>query len=194
MPWGVSESAYAAQDLEGNYQYRGFGVPGLGLKRGLADDLVIAPYACLLAAPLAPDEVLRNLERLEAEGMAGQYGFYEAIDYTADRVRKDRTGGLALPTYMAHHQGMILLALDNAVNGSPMQNRFHADPRVQAAELLLQERIPRLVPLKNPPIERAEHVPTRRAAAVASGAALRDAAYADPARPPAVERFVRRSC
>ena len=163
VPWGVSESAYAAQDLEGNYQYRGFGVPGLGLKRGLADDLVIAPYACLLAAPLAPDEVLRNLERLEGEGMAGQYGFYEAIDYTPDRVGKDRTGGLALPTYMAHHQGMILLALDNAVNGSPMQNRFHSHPRVQSAELLLQERIPRLVPLKNPPIERAEHVPTPRA-------------------------------
>src|SRR5688572_25236678 len=162
VPWGVSESAYAAQDLEGNYQYRGFGVPGLGLKRGLADDLVVAPYACLLAAPLAPADVLRNLERLEAEGMAGQYGFYEAIDYTADRVTKDRTGGVPLPTYMAHHQGMILLALDNAVNGSPMQNRFHADPRVQSAELLLQERIPRLVPLKNPPIERAEHVPSPR--------------------------------
>jgi cyclic beta-1,2-glucan synthetase len=160
VPWGVSESAYFAQDLEGNYQYRAFGVPGLGLKRGLADDLVIAPYAAMLAAPLAPAEVVENLKRLRAEGMTGRYGFYEAIDYTAERLPPDRTGGYPLPTYMAHHQGMSLLSLDNLLNGSPMQNRFHADPRVQAADLLLQERVPHLMPLKNPPIERADHVPT----------------------------------
>ncbi|PYO38976.1 MAG: hypothetical protein DMD33_20290, partial [Gemmatimonadetes bacterium] len=162
VPWGISESAYLAQDLEGNYQYRAFGVPGLGLKRGLADDLVIAPYASLLATPLAPEAVLTNLERLRAAGLEGQYGFYEAIDYTTDRLPKDHVGGVALPTFMAHHQGMILVALDNAINGSPMQNWFHADPRVQAAELLLQERIPRLVPLKNPPIEKCEHIPATR--------------------------------
>ena len=160
VPWGISESAYLAQDLEGNYQYRAFGVPGLGLKRGLADDLVIAPYASLLAAPLAPEAVLANLEHLRAAGLEGRYGFYEAIDYTSDRVPKDTSGGVPLPTYMAHHQGMTLVALDNAINGSPMQERFHADARVQAAELLLQERIPHLVPLKNPPIEKAEHVPS----------------------------------
>jgi cyclic beta-1,2-glucan synthetase len=162
LPWGASESAYYAQDLEGNYQYRAFGVPGLGLKRGLGDDLVIAPYASILATPIAPDAVFANLERLRGEGMAGRFGFYEAIDYTADRLPKDQTGGTVLLTYMAHHQGMSLLAIDNGLHESPMQNRFHADPRVQAAELLLQERIPHLVPLKNPPIEKAEHIPSTR--------------------------------
>ena len=162
VPWGISESAYFSQDLEGNYQYRAFGVPGLGLKRGLGEDLVIAPYASILAAPLLPDAVMDNLRHLGEQGMAGRYGYYEAIDHTVDRRPKDHTGGVVLPTYMAHHQGMSLLALDNALHGSPMQRRFHADPRVQAAELLLQERIPRLVPLTNPPIEKDAHVPSTR--------------------------------
>jgi cyclic beta-1,2-glucan synthetase len=162
VPWGVSESVYFAQDLEGNYQYRAFGVPGLGLKRGLGDDLVVAPYASLLAAPLAPREVLANLERLRSQGMTGRYGYYDAIDYTADRLPKDHEGGMPLMTYMAHHQGMTLLALDNALHDSPMQARFHSDPRVRAAELVLQERLPHLVPLKNPPIEKAEHIPSTR--------------------------------
>ncbi|MEO8520939.1 MAG: glucoamylase family protein [Acidobacteriota bacterium] len=162
VPWGVSESAYNAQDLERNYQYRAFGVPGLGLKRGLGDDLVIAPYASMLAAPLVPKEVLRNLERLTREGMSGTYGFYEAIDYTPERNPPGRPPGTVLPTYMAHHQGMSLVALDNALHDSPMQLRFHADPRIQAADLLLQERIPNIVPLKNPPVEIAEHVPSAR--------------------------------
>jgi cyclic beta-1,2-glucan synthetase len=162
VPWGVSESAYHAQDLEGNYQYRAFGVPGLGLKRGLGDDLVIAPYASFLAALIEPNAALANLDRLQEAGAAGQYGFYEAIDYTIDRLPDERTGGIVLPTYMAHHQGMSLVALDNVLNGNTMQRRFHADPRVQAAELLLQERIPHLVPLKNPPVEKAEHIPATR--------------------------------
>ncbi len=162
VPWGISESAYNLQDLDGNYQYRAFGVPGLGLKRGLAEDLVVAPYATVLAAPLAPADVVRNLERLRAEGLAGRYGYYEAIDYTPERLPENAVGGVALPTYMAHHQGMSLIALDNLLNGLPMQDRFHADPRIQAAELLLQERIPQLVPLKNPPIETADHVPSSR--------------------------------
>jgi cyclic beta-1,2-glucan synthetase len=166
VPWGVSESAYNAQDLDKNYQYRAFGVPGLGLKRGLADDLVVAPYASVLAAPLTPDDVLANLERLKTEGAWGRFGFSEAIDYTAERIPPDHKKGVVLPTWMAHHQGMSLLAIDNLLNGSPMQNRFHSDPRIQAADLLLQERIPQLVPLKDPPLETAEHVPTvRRAAA-----------------------------
>ncbi|MEN3337713.1 MAG: cyclic beta,2-glucan synthetase [Acidobacteriota bacterium] len=152
VPWGISESAYNAQDLQGNYQYRAFGVPGLGLKRGLADDLVIAPYACLLAAPVMPLDVIRNLERLTAAGLSGRYGFYESIDYTPERMLPDGRGAV-LPTYMAHHQGMSLVALDNALHDRPMQQRFHADPRVQAAELLLQERIPHLVPLVKPPME-----------------------------------------
>ena len=131
------------------------------MKRGLADDLVVAPYATLLAAPLVPLDVLRNLERLAAEGLAGRYGFYEAIDYTPER-KPEGARGVVLPTYMAHHQGMSLVALDNALHDAPMQQRFHADPRVQAADLLLQERIPHLVPLKNLPIEIADHVPTAR--------------------------------
>jgi cyclic beta-1,2-glucan synthetase len=162
VPWGISESAYNARDLDGNFQYRAFGVPGLGLKRGLADDLVIAPYASFLAAPLAPAEVIDNLERLSHAGLEGKYGFYEAIDYTPERLPADHVGGLPLPTYMAHHQGMSLVAVDNVINGSPMQRRFHADPRVRSAELLLQERIPHLIPLKNAPVDRAEHVPAPR--------------------------------
>jgi cyclic beta-1,2-glucan synthetase len=166
VPWGVSESAYNAQDLEKNYQYRAFGVPGLGLKRGLGEDLVIAPYASILAAPIVPDDVLTNLERLKKEGLDGKFGFCEAIDYTPDRVPPGEKGGVVLRTWMAHHEGMSLLALDNLLNKSPMQERFHSDPRIQAADLLLQERVPQLVPLKNPPIETAEHVPfVRRAAA-----------------------------
>jgi cyclic beta-1,2-glucan synthetase len=162
VPWGISESAYNVQDLRRNYQYRAFGVPGLGLKRGLADELVVAPYASMLAAPIVPRDVVRNLERLSREGLAGRFGFYEAIDYTPERSPSDEKPGVVLPTYMAHHQGMALVAIDNALHDSPMQQRFHADPRVQAADLLLQERIPRLVPLKNPPIEIAEHVPSAR--------------------------------
>ena len=151
VPWGISESAYYAQDLEKNYQYRAFGVPGLGLKRGLAEDLVVAPYASALAAPIAPHDVLGNFERLRAQGLEGRFGFCEAIDYTPERMPAKHEGGVVLPTWMAHHQGMTLLAVDNVLNASPMQQRFHADPRVQAADLLLQERLPQLVPLKNPP-------------------------------------------
>ncbi len=113
MPWGVSESAYNAQDLDKNYQYRAFGVPGLGLKRGLGEDLVVAPYATVLAAPIEPLAVLENLARLRHAGMCGRFGFYEAIDYTPERVPATTTGGVVLRTFMAHHQGMILLALDN---------------------------------------------------------------------------------
>ena len=165
VPWGVSESAYNAQDIDRNYQYRAFGVPGLGLKRGLGDDLVVAPYAAILTAPLVPVDVLRNLERLTREGMAGRYGFYEAIDYTPERNPPDAKPGVVLPTYMAHHQGMILVALDNALHDDPMQQRFHADPRIQAADLLLQERIPRLVPLRTPPMEILSHPPAPRGTA-----------------------------
>ena len=164
VPWGISESAYNAQDLERNYQYRAFGVPGLGLKRGLGDDLVVAPYASILAAPIVPLDVVRNLKRLAGFGMSGRYGFYESIDFTSERTPEGATRGVVLPTYMAHHQGMSLLALDNALHDAPMQRRFHSDPRVQAADLLLQERIPHQVPLKNPPIEMAEHVPSPRTA------------------------------
>ena len=166
FPGASPSQPYFAQDLDKNYQDRAFGVPGLGLKRGLAEDLVVAPYASILAAPLAPREVLANLARLHHEGLSGRFGYREAIDYTPERVPPDHKGGVLLPTWMAHHQGMSLLALDNLLNGSPMQQRFHADPRIQATNLLLQERVPQLVPLKNAPSESATHVPfVRRAIA-----------------------------
>jgi cyclic beta-1,2-glucan synthetase len=167
VPWGISESAYHALDLDRNYQYRAFGVPGLGLKRGLAEDLVIAPYASILAAPLVATDVVDNLERLARLGMAGRYGFYEAIDFTPVRVPEGDARGVVLPTFMAHHQGMSLVSLDNALHDFPMQRRFHDDPRVQSADLLLQERIPHQAPLKNPPIELVDHVPSVREPAVA---------------------------
>ncbi len=161
MPWGISESAYNVQDTGANYQYRAFGVPGIGLKRGLADDLVVAPYACLLAAPLRPKEVIANLEHLASEGALGPMGYYEAIDYTKERLEAGQRRAV-VRTYMAHHHGMSLVALNNCLNDNIMQARFHADPRVQAAELLLQERSPHLVPLDRPPEEhRVEETPGR---------------------------------
>ncbi len=153
VPWGVSESAYDLIDRLGNYQYKEFGVPGLGLKRGLADELVIAPYATALAALLAPAEAARNLRRLTHEGAEGPLGYYDAIDYTARRP--DESGGptprrpvrgTVVKTYLAHHQGMTLVAIANVLLGDVMIDRFHADRRIQATELLLQERIPREAP------------------------------------------------
>ncbi|HEX8141257.1 MAG TPA: glucoamylase family protein [Pyrinomonadaceae bacterium] len=142
VPWGISESAYNARDLHLNYQYGPFGVPGLGLKRGLSEDLVIAPYATLLAAMVAPSRALANLRRLAREGALGSYGFYESIDYTAERLPQDQKRAV-IRAFMAHHQGMSLVALDNLINRDVMQQRFHAEPVVQATELILQERIPR---------------------------------------------------
>lgn len=141
VPWGVSEAAYNVMDLAMTYQYRAFGVQALGLKPGLDDDLVIAPYATALAAMVRPDYASANLRALAAEGLDGQYGFYDSIDYTPSRVPPNRKG-VIVKTYMAHHQGMSLVALANTLLGSPMQRRFHADPRVKAVELLLEERIP----------------------------------------------------
>ncbi|MFN0086449.1 MAG: GH36-type glycosyl hydrolase domain-containing protein [Blastocatellia bacterium] len=141
VPWGVSESAYNARDLHFNFQYGPFGVPGLGLKRGLSHDLVIAPYATLLALMVHPREALQNLQRLEQAGAMARFGFYEAIDYTPKRLPKNQKQAV-IKSFMAHHQGMGLVALDNVLHRDVMQQRFHADPLIQATELLLQERIP----------------------------------------------------
>jgi cellobiose phosphorylase len=157
VPWGMSESAYNLQDVDGNYQYKAFGVPGLGLKPGLADDLVVAPYASALALAVDPHRAVDNLNRLRAVGLSGRFGLFEAIDYTRVRLPAPERS-LVLPTYMAHHQGMTLVAVVNCLRDNPMPRRFHADPRVQAAELLLQEHIPHLVPFVEPPIEHVEHV------------------------------------
>ena len=145
VPWGVSESAFSSQSVSYDYQYQSFGVPGLGLKRGLGQDLVIAPYATALAAPLRPRDVLANFRRLGAEGAYGACGFYEAIDYTRSRLPEGKRS-LVVRCFMAHHQGMSLLALANCLLGEPMPRRFHAERMVRATELLLQERIPRAAP------------------------------------------------
>ncbi|MEX2118409.1 MAG: glucoamylase family protein [Pirellulales bacterium] len=142
LPWGMSESGYNALDVQMNYQYRAFGVPGLGLKRGLAEDLVIAPYASALALMVAPEAACRNLERLAREGVEGAYGLYEAVDFTPLRVPRGLTG-VAVRQFMAHHQGMSLLSLACLLLDRPMQRRFAADPMLRAADLLLQERVPK---------------------------------------------------
>ena len=143
VPWGISESGYNATDTALNYQYRAFGVPGLGLKRGLAEDLVIAPYATMMALMVAPEQACDNLQRLAADGVAGRYGFYEAVDYTASRLPRGQTRAI-VRSFMAHHQGMGLLALAHLLLERPMQRHFEADPRLQATLLLLQERVPRV--------------------------------------------------
>ncbi|MEO7889700.1 MAG: glucoamylase family protein [Vicinamibacterales bacterium] len=141
-PWGISESAYNARNLELTYQYSSFGVPGLGLKRGLAEEAVVAPYATALATPFAPRAAVLNFERLAGAGGQGRYGWYEALDYTPARVPEGDTVAV-VRTYMAHHQGMTILALANALHRGLMSARFHAEPIIQATELLLQERAAR---------------------------------------------------
>ena len=141
VPWGVSESSYYRFDSADNYQYRGFGVPDLGRKRGLADDLVIAPYASLMAVGVNPRAVLENLRVLIEEGALGHYGFYESIDYTPARVPIGEEKAI-VKTYMAHHHGMSLIAIGNFLNKTSIPDRVHMDPRIQSTELLLQEQIP----------------------------------------------------
>lgn len=143
VPWGISESAFGNMDLNKTYQYKAFGVPLLGLKRGLEEQLVIAPYATLLALNLAPSETVRNLKQLAGLGLLADYGYYEAMDFSRQTQRVGKRG-VIIKTYMAHHQGMAFLALTNFLHGNPFPRRFHSDPRVRAFEALLQERIPTL--------------------------------------------------
>ncbi len=142
VPWGISESGYNMTDSLLNYQYKAFGVPGLGLQRGLAEDLVITPYASALALMVAPEAACRNLEDLSSRGFQGRYGFYEAIDYTPSHLPRGRTNAV-VQSYMAHHQGMSLLALTHLLLDQPMRKRFEANPMFQATVLLLQERLPK---------------------------------------------------
>lgn len=141
IPWGISECGYNTFDSASNYQYRAFGVPGLGLKRGLAADMVIAPYASALALLVTPGAACANLERLADEGFEGSHGMYEAIDYTAARLPRGQSYAI-VRSFMAHHQGMSLLALNHVLLHAPMQRRFAADLQFQATMLLLQERVP----------------------------------------------------
>ena len=170
VPWGISEAAYAAIDASGTYQYKAFGTPGLGLKRGLDEDLVIAPYATLMALMVDRAASLANLRALEKIGARGDYGFYESIDFTRQRLDSDGVAGtVATETvaelkrggkdnrgsivrcFMVHHQGMALLAMQNVLCDGAVQRRFHSDVYVEAAEPLLFEKIPEAPPvLENP--------------------------------------------
>ncbi len=149
VPWGISESAFSGRDFEHTYQYKSFGVSGLGLKKGLGLELVIAPYATALGAMVDACAAAKNFERLTSEGALGRFGFYEALDYTGERLlpREKRT---IVRAYMAHHQGMTIVALTNVLTSGGMRAFFHAEPAVQAAELLLQERTPHGVAVTRP--------------------------------------------
>ena len=147
FPWGVSESAFNARDPEMTYQYKTFGVPSLGIKRGLASQAVVAPYATILASQFQPAAAVANLARLQGLGALGGYGFFDAIDFTPARL-PENTSHVVVRNFMAHHQGMAITAISNVVHCGRMRERFHSDPVIEAAELLLQERAPRAVPRK----------------------------------------------
>lgn len=141
VPWGVSESGYNSFDINLNYQYRAFGVPRLGLKRGLVNDIVIAPYASIMASMVDVQSAVKNLRLLSSLGAEGEYGFYEAVDYTPERVKAGKKYAI-VKSFMVHHHGMSMLSFDNVINGEIMQLRFHNNPMVKACELLLQEKVP----------------------------------------------------
>ncbi|MEO9337305.1 glucoamylase family protein [Mesorhizobium sp. SB112] len=146
IPWGISEAAYNARDREMTYQYTNFGVPGLGLKRGLSQNTVIAPYATILAAQFMPEEAVENLERLDSIGALGRYGYHDAVDFTPQRVPEGSDHAIVY-NYYAHHQGMSIVAIANAIFEGRMRDRFHSDPVIESAELLLQEKAPRDIPV-----------------------------------------------
>jgi len=141
LPWGISESGFNLQDAGGNYQYQSFGVPGLGLKRGLEQDRVVAPYASQLAVSIDPHDALTNLDRLRELGAEGPYGFYEALDFTPSRLEAGQKYAV-VQQYMVHHQAMGFLAILNRLTDNVMHRRLRAEPAVRAAELLLEERVP----------------------------------------------------
>jgi cyclic beta-1,2-glucan synthetase len=169
VPWGVSESAYNARDIEFTYQYSNFGVPGLGLKRGLSDNIVIAPYATGLAAMVDPRRACENYARLEKMGAQGRYGFYEALDFTRARLPEDAEFAI-VHSFMSHHQGMTIVAIANTLHDGQMRARFHREPIIKASELLLQERIPREVAVLYP---RAEERSASGTQAVAGASTVR---------------------
>lgn len=151
IPWGMSESGYNMVDAHLNYQYKSFGVPGIGFKRGLGEDLVISPYSTVLALMVAPKDAYNNLQVLKEEGYEGDYGFYEAIDYTATRLlRKQKS--VVVRSFMSHHQGMSFLALSYLLHNRPMQKRFESEVHLKSTLLLLQERIPRVTTFYSPSV------------------------------------------
>ena len=140
-PWGISEAAFNLRDLNNNYQYKAFGIPWLGLKRGLIEDNVVSSYAIFLSLKYAPKEAIKNLKILEEQGMYNKFGFYESIDYTTSRLSENQNYE-TIKTYMAHHQGLILLSIDNFLNNDVLVNRFSKNPQIAAIDILLQERMP----------------------------------------------------
>lgn len=179
IPWGISESAYNARDFEFTYQYSNFGVPGLGLKRGLAGQAVIAPYATALAAMIDPQAARANYSRLAAMGARGRHGFYEALDFTRSRLPAEENVAV-VRAFMAHHQGMTIVAIANTLQEGRMRARFHREPMIKASELLLQERIPDEIAIAQ---VRAEEVKAPPAAVIDEGASARRLA-ASAAGPP----------
>ncbi|MCT8971440.1 GH36-type glycosyl hydrolase domain-containing protein [Microbaculum marinisediminis] len=163
VPWGTSESAFASRDSSHHYRYRGFGVPELGLRRGLSLDIVVAPYATALALTAHTKAAVDNLRELDRLGLTGSYGLFEAADFTPERIPAG-TRFSPVRAYMAHHQGMMLSALDNVLRGDILVHRFHRDPRVRAVELLLQERVPRELPPEIRALEERDAPLMRRSA------------------------------
>ena len=157
IPWGMSEAAFNLKDLQGNYQYKAFGIPWLGLKRGLEDDIVISSYGTILAISDVPNEVVQNLKILEKEGMKGKYGFYESIDYTPERLEKGKKSE-PVKTYMAHHQALILLSLNNYFNNQIFQKRFSQNAEIEAVNILLQERMPETFIITNENKQKPEKI------------------------------------
>ena len=141
IPWGITEAAFNLKDLHSNYQYKAFGIPWLGLKRGLADEMVVAPYGSILAIADYPKEVYKNLQNLERYGALSKYGFYESVDFTPERLKRGTTQEV-VKTYMAHHQSLILLSINNLFNNNILQKRFMQNPEMQAVSILLQETMP----------------------------------------------------
>ena len=141
IPWGISEAAFNLKDLNNNYQYKAFGIPWLGLKRGLDEDMVVSPYSVALSMQYKPKDAIENLKQIESQGMYNQYGFYESIDFTAERLGYGKISE-PVKTYMAHHQGLILLSINNIINNDILVKRFSLNPEIEAVDILLQERMP----------------------------------------------------
>ncbi|WDC83708.1 glucoamylase family protein [Caloramator sp. mosi_1] len=141
VPWGTSESGFYGFDILLNFQYKAFGVPALGLKRGLSKDMVISPYSTILVLPFKPRVAIENIKELMKYNLLGKYGLYEAIDFTPDRTDKASNYGI-VQSFMAHHQGMILTSINNYLNKNILIERFHSNPKVISGEFLLQEKIP----------------------------------------------------
>ncbi len=179
MPWGISESGFNARDMQQNYQYRAFGVPGLGFKRGLAEDLGVAPYASVMALMVAPEKACRNLRELARLGALGPYGFFEAIDYTPSRLMGAQKFAI-VHSFMVHHQGMSMLGLAHRLLNQPMQRRFATNPELKAADLLLQERVPHATAPIYPHSAEEEHVYKKNEQA---GARIREFKTANTPRP-----------